>query len=136
MWKKGKLRKSDYFVIVALPCLFTAVGLLHWSLSILFGLDTHSPHGEGAGVDITTTVSPLTVAIEFLWITIYLTKISILAQLSFNKPLYAYVAIHLTRYYWVVVSVCSAAFVFTIAVPIILFPQSSQCLRCKINTLG
>jgi hypothetical protein len=129
MWKKGRLRKSDYFVIFALPCLFTGVGLLHSSLNILYALDAHPPHVTNAGP---TTTPQLTVAIEILWITIYSTKLSILVQLSFNKPLYAYVAIHLTRYYWVVVSVCSIAFVFTIAVPIILLPYATQYFRCSI----
>jgi hypothetical protein len=123
MWKKGRLRKSDYFLIVALPCLFTGVGLLHSSLDVLYALDAHSPHGTSIDMH-TTTTSRLTAAIELSRIVIYLTKLSILAQLSFNKPLYAYVSIHLTGYYWAVVSVCSAAFVFTIVVPIIICPHA------------
>jgi hypothetical protein len=120
MWKKGRLRKSDYFLILALPCLFTGAGLLHSSLNVLYALDVRSPHVTNPGV----SSSRLTAAIELSWITIYLTKASLLTQLSFNKPPYAYVAIHLTRYYWAVVSVCSAAFVFTMVVPTITCPHS------------
>lgn len=129
MWKKGRLRKSDYFLIFALPCIFAGVALLQTSLDTLYAFESRLALGEEGRADPRgSTAARLASAIELLWIGIYSVKASFLAQFKFYKPPFAYVSVLLTRLYWVIVAVCGLGFLFTLTVPIVLCPSS-----CKSN---
>lgn len=124
MWKKGRLRKSDYCLIATLPFLFAGAGLLQSSLDELYANwprtipKKPSPSGQHASAG-----PRLTLAIEMLWVAIYSVKASFFAQFKFHKPLYAYVSPRLTRYYWVAISVCISTFVLTLVVSAVLCPS-------------
>lgn len=122
MWKKGRLRKSDYCLIAALPFLFAGAGLLQSSLDQLYA---HSPVTISKASGQLTSAGPrLTLAIEMLWVAIYSVKASFFAQFKFHKPPYAYVSPRLTRYYWVAISLCVSTFLFTVIVSAVLCPSS------------
>ncbi|CAO2655690.1 Nn.00g044930.m01.CDS01 [Neocucurbitaria sp. VM-36] len=128
MKKKGRLRKSDYFLIVALPSLFVGAGLLHSSLDELYARKSAPTSGNPPAFDRHTSAGPrLTLAIEMLWVTIYTVKASFFAQFKFHKPPYAYISPRLTRYYWVAISVCGATFLLTLIVSAVLCPSSAKC---------
>jgi hypothetical protein len=124
MWRKGRLRKSDYFLMVSLPCLLAGVALLHSCIDTIYMLEFVHGAGEAILTRDTGTAARLTAAIELLWLSIYSVKASSLAQFRFHKPLFAYVSIHLTRLFWVVVALCCLGLLFTSAVPIALCPTS------------
>jgi hypothetical protein len=112
MSRKGRILVYDYFLIAALPMLFMASGLL-------------STHAD-PDLSFHGSTFRLTAAIEVLWIAIYCVKFCFLAQFKFYKPPYAYVNVHLTRYYWTTVCIYSAGFLFTIIQPIVLCPSSGR----------
>lgn len=127
MRTKGKLRRSDYFLVVALPCLYAGCALLDSSLATLYVHVTDVPGEINISRDQPAgTSARLTSAIELLWITVYCVKASFLAQFKFHKPPYAYVSKHLTRFYWVTIGICGSSFLFTLAVPILLCRSSSE----------
>ncbi|KAF2689898.1 hypothetical protein K458DRAFT_96349 [Lentithecium fluviatile CBS 122367] len=95
---KWRLMVNDYFLIAALPMLLAASGLLHCT----FGALSIFADAELSIPDTSATIR-LTAAVELLWVTIYSVKICFLAQFKFFKPPYAYVNVHLTRYYWATV---------------------------------
>lgn len=127
MWKKGRFRKSDYFLILAAPSLLTAAGILHSCLDLLY---TESPQGDlptQMAIRGQSHATPrLTGAVELLWVVIYSVKASFFAQFKFYKPPYSYVSPHLTRYYWTAIAICGLAFVFTLIVVIVLCPNASK----------
>ncbi|KAF2874263.1 hypothetical protein BDV95DRAFT_487300 [Massariosphaeria phaeospora] len=109
--------------------LYVSLGLLRSNLNFLYVHDAGigvTGHTNFAGQ--TSGSSSITAAIELLWIAIYAVKFCFLAQFKFHKPPYAYVSLHLTRYYWSCIGICTAAFLFTVAQPIILCPNNGKCL--------
>ncbi|KAF2276895.1 uncharacterized protein EI97DRAFT_342676, partial [Westerdykella ornata] len=50
-----------------------------------------------------------------------------ISQFKFHKPPYAYVSVALTRYYWVCVCICGAAFLFALSQPIAVCPTAERC---------
>ncbi|KAH7135330.1 hypothetical protein B0J11DRAFT_502156 [Dendryphion nanum] len=132
MSTKGRLMINDYFLVAALPLLLTASGLIQSSFDVLYRVETFDK------VSITTTLtskeaSRLVAAIEFLWAAIYCVKFCFLAQFKFYKPPYAYVVIHLTRYYWTSIGICVAAFVFTIIQPIVICFRADNCRHFDLS---
>jgi hypothetical protein len=130
MWKKGRLRRSDYFLLVALPSLFAGVALLQTSLDTLQAVESSFEGGVVSLTQNTSAAARITAAIELLWICVYSVKASFLAQFRFHKPPFAYVSIHLTRLYWAIVVISGFGFAFTLTVPIILCPTSCT-LNCQ-----
>jgi hypothetical protein len=119
---KGRLMANDYFLIVALPSLYAASSLMQSILSSLYwGEGVHGAFNASAASP--SVAARLTGAIEMLWITIYSVKFCFLAQFKFHKAPYAYVSVHLTRYYWASVGACGIGFLFTLAQPIIVCPR-------------
>lgn len=126
MRKKGKLRRSDYVLIAALPCLITSIALLHTLLNMLY---TATESNIAPREDSSNAVR-LTCAIELLWISIYSVKASFLAQFKLHKPPFAYVSSHLTRVYWLAIALNSFGFILTMTIPVVLCPGA-----CKFNCL-
>ncbi|KAH7384510.1 hypothetical protein BKA66DRAFT_79973 [Pyrenochaeta sp. MPI-SDFR-AT-0127] len=129
IWKKGRLRKSDYFLIIGLPSLFAGAALLQTTLDVLYAhwpasVWVHSPPVQQDGI---IAAPRLTSAIELLWVAIYCVKASFFAQFKFHKPPYSYVSPSLTRYYWTAISICGLAFVFTLITPAVLCPNAAKC---------
>ncbi|KAF1957113.1 hypothetical protein CC80DRAFT_412196 [Byssothecium circinans] len=119
---------NDYFLVAALPILFIALGLLQSILSALFEIEKSSIFiAQVLQPRLPGTTPRLTAAVELLWVTIYCVKFCFLAQFRFHKPPYAYVNVHLTRYYWSTIGICAAAFLITIAEPIVLCSTSKNC---------
>ncbi|KAH6633137.1 hypothetical protein C7974DRAFT_165699 [Boeremia exigua] len=116
--RKEQLKRSDVLLLLALLSFFAGSALLHSTLSALYN------HGSaGAGADRKYVAPCLTAAIELLWITIYCVKASFLIQFKFHKPPYSLVSANLTRYYWTTIILCTAAFLYTLAVPPTLCPS-------------
>lgn len=134
MWKKGRLRKSDYFLILALPSLFAASALLQSCLDELY---TQWPQDNYAAHQMfdheTYAASRLAGAIELLWLAIYCVKASFFSQFKFYKPPYAYVSPRLTRYYWAAVGISVVAFIFTLTLTAILCSSASQLSLITAN---
>ncbi|KAF2635402.1 hypothetical protein P280DRAFT_553788 [Massarina eburnea CBS 473.64] len=125
---KRKLMENDYFLVAALPCLFIACGLLPSILGLLSQNPDASPDPNHDFQSQFPGATPRLVAtIELLWIVIFFVKFSFLFQFKFYKPPYAYVNVHLTRYYWMTIGVSCAAFLFTIVYPIVLCPNPGNC---------
>ncbi|PSN73485.1 hypothetical protein BS50DRAFT_187763 [Corynespora cassiicola Philippines] len=128
MLAKGHLIMNDYFIAAALPTFYLAAGLIQSNLGVLY---EHNP--PVLPVDQEHPVSPqsaaprLTSAIELFWTTIYCVKFCFLAQFKFHKPPYAYVSIRLTRYYFALIGICVAAFLFTLIQPIVLCSHPVRC---------
>lgn len=120
---------SDYLLVVALPALYIGAGLLQSSLSALYLHEGSVLPVDRAQMMQPATVAPrLTASIEMLWLVVYCAKFCFLAQFKFHKPLYAYISLYLTRYFWASVGICSAALVFTLIQPIILCPNTCEPL--------
>ncbi|KAF2830318.1 hypothetical protein CC86DRAFT_284478 [Ophiobolus disseminans] len=112
--------------MAALPSLFAGTALLHTGLEALYTIESNGSFVDRSKGN-SSKDAQLISAIELLWISIYCVKASFLAQLRFHKLPFAYVSVHLTRLYWVVVGICGTGLTFTLAVPIALCPTSSQC---------
>jgi hypothetical protein len=130
MVKKGRLRQNDYFLLVALPCLYIGAGLLQSELDPLYLSRGIGNQMQGITVHPTGASSRLVGSIELLWVSIFCIKFCFLAQFKFYKPPYAYLSLHLTRHWWTAVGICVAAFVFTLATPIVLCSSSSKSKHC------
>jgi hypothetical protein len=117
---KGRLMVNDYFLVIALPALWVAAGLLHTTIEyLLAGLPSSSENAP--------SIAPrLTIAIDMLWVAIYSVKLCFLAQFKFHKPPYAYVSVHLTRYYWFCIAFTGLSFAVSIAEPIIVCPSAGK----------
>lgn len=122
MSTKGRLMVNDYFLVAAIPMLFAGSALLHSTLDGLYRYE-YAVSDADHHTQLPKTTSCLTAAIEMLWISIYCVKFCFLAQFKFHKPPYAYISVHLTRYFWASIIICSAAFLFTIIHPIVLCPS-------------
>jgi hypothetical protein len=116
-----KLKRSDGVLLLALSSLFAGSALLFSTLDVLYDHgDAETRAHRGYVRQHASAASRLTSAIELLWITIYSVKGSFLLQFKFHKPPHSLVSANLTRYYWATISVCTAAFLCTLAVPPIL----------------
>jgi len=113
----------DYILVASLPMLFTASGLLHSVLSVVYSIDNPATYTFYAISAQDMAPLRLTAAMEMLWIAIYCVKLCFLVQFKFYKPPYAYVNVHLTRYYWATVCLCTTGFLFTLSQPIVLCPS-------------
>ncbi|KAF2110778.1 hypothetical protein BDV96DRAFT_583699 [Lophiotrema nucula] len=122
MSSKGRLMLNDYFLVAGLPIFFIGAGLVQSVLPFLY-----EQHALATNRHAGKILRRLPAAIEMLWITIYCVKFCFLAQFKFHKPPYAYVSVHLTRYYWAVVSICSASFIVTLVQPLVLCSKSETC---------
>ncbi|KAF2655191.1 hypothetical protein K491DRAFT_434356 [Lophiostoma macrostomum CBS 122681] len=121
MHAKGRLMINDYFLVLALPTLYIGVGLLQSTVHVLYPLMDQRMSGAPYGKLVTSGTSRrFTAAIEMLWISIFSVKFCFLAQFKFHKPPYAYVSVHLTRYYWTVISLCTIGSLYAIIQPIVL----------------
>ena len=120
-----KLKRSDGLFLLALPSLFAGSALLFSTLDVLYDHgDAETRAHRNYVRQHASDASRLIAAIELLWITIYCVKGSFLLQFKFHKPPYSLVSANLTIYYWVTISVCTAAFLCTLAVPPILCQSS------------
>lgn len=127
IWKLGRLRRNDDFLVMALPCLLTGIVLLQSVLHELYAAhDNGDSTPKSPSNQHTYGAYRFTAALELLWITIYCVKASFLAHFNFHKPPIAYVSPRLTRYHWAVISVCGLAFIFTLIVPAVLCPNESK----------
>ncbi|CAI6326602.1 unnamed protein product [Periconia digitata] len=121
---KGRLMFKDYSLVLALPMLFVALGLLHNIVDALYQLEgsvldpTHQTEFRASG-----DPQRLTTVIELLWIVIYCVKLCFLTQFKLYRPPYAYVNANLTKFYWATTMICTGALVWTILVPVILCPN-------------
>jgi len=123
--RKEKLKRSDGLLLLALPSLFAGSALLFSTLDILYDDGDVETRAHRSYVrQHARAASRLTAAIELLWIIIYCVKGSFLLQFKSHVPPYSLVSANLTKYYWVTISVCTAAFLCTLAVPPVLCPSS------------
>jgi hypothetical protein len=114
---------SDYFLVPVIPILAVGFGLLQSVLGPLssFKVESSSTQDFQPPEHAGTTPRRFIVAVDFLWIVIYCVKFCFLTQFKFYKPPYAYVNVHLTRYYWAVIGICGVGFLGTVvAEPIAL----------------
>ncbi|KAF2260533.1 hypothetical protein CC78DRAFT_584668 [Lojkania enalia] len=137
IYTKGQLMVNDYFLILALPALFVAAGLLQTVLH-----DLYDEQAAGIWMDPNESPQPkilaprLTASMEMLWLTIYCVKFCFLAQFKFHKPPYAYISPYFTRYYWVAIGTCGAAFLFTLIQPIVLCSNAEHCRYFQSTNTG
>lgn len=129
---KGRLVMKDYPLVLAVPVLFIALGLLQTILPAVLQMGDQF-HGTDTAHSIDLSTSRLTAIIEMLWIVIYCVKFCFLAQFKLYRPPYAYVNVNLTRCYWVMMVVCFVAFVLTIVVPAILCPNQGKYSNAVLN---
>ena len=112
---------NDYFLIVALPTLYVGVGLLQSTMDGLYPpTDQRISELQPDDLVASDTSKRFPAAIEMLWISIFSVKFCFLAQFKFHKPPYAYVSVQLTRYYWVVISLCTIGFLYAVIQPIVI----------------
>lgn len=111
---------NDYFLVLGLALLLIGGGLLHSTLGALYSHEAAADARKGTPHLGTSSAARFTGAIELLWICIYCVKFCFLAQFKFHKPPYAYISVHLTRYYWVAVGTSTVGFLFTVIQPIVL----------------
>ncbi|KAF2200384.1 hypothetical protein GQ43DRAFT_76812 [Delitschia confertaspora ATCC 74209] len=126
----GRLMVNDYFVVLALPILFTGAGLLQstllgiYSYESLTGTNSHQMHG--ASVRDGTFTKRFIAALDMAWIAIYCVKFAFIASFKFHKPPYAYVSAHLTRYYWFIVGGCVTTFILTLVGQAVVCPGAAE----------
>lgn len=122
--RKERLKRSDGLLLLALPSLFAGSALLHSTLSALYDHDNKFRVDRNHPRPYASAAPRLTAAIELLWFTIYCVKASFLLQFKFHKPPYSLISKSLTRYYWMTIAMCTAAFLCTLAVPPVFCPSS------------